>query len=83
MGGWDPVVINALTGEHEVILVDYAGVGASGGQTPSVVDEMARQTVGFCRALDLKRIHIVGFSLGGMIAQQLALDHPDLMQRLF
>jgi pimeloyl-ACP methyl ester carboxylesterase len=82
MDGWDPVVTNALAEEHEVILIDNAGVGASGGQTPSVVDEMARRTAAFCRELDLKQIHIVGFSLGGMIAQQLALDHPDLVQRL-
>jgi pimeloyl-ACP methyl ester carboxylesterase len=82
MDGWDPIVTNALAKEHEVILVDNAGVGASGGQTPSVVDEMARDTAAFCRALGLKQVHIVGFSLGGMIAQQLALDHPDLVQRL-
>jgi pimeloyl-ACP methyl ester carboxylesterase len=82
MDGWDPVVTNALAEEHEVILFDNAGVGASGGQTPSVVDEMARHTVAFCRELGLKQIHIVGFSLGGMIGQQLALDHPDLVQRL-
>jgi pimeloyl-ACP methyl ester carboxylesterase len=82
MDGWDPVVTNALAEEHDVILFDYAGVGASGGETPSVVGEMARHTVELCRALGLEQIHIVGFSLGGMIGQQLALDHPDLVQRL-
>lgn len=82
MDGWDPVVINALAEEHDVILFDNAGVGASGGETPSVVDEMAHHTVAFCRALGLEQIHIVGFSLGGMIGQQLALDHPDLVRRL-
>ncbi len=82
MDAWDPAVTNSLAADHEVILFDNAGVGASGGDTPYTVAEMVPQCVGFCRALGLKAIHVVGFSLGGMIAQQLALDHPDLVQRL-
>jgi pimeloyl-ACP methyl ester carboxylesterase len=82
MDAWDPAVTNSLAAEHEVILFDNAGVGASGGETPYTVAQMMPQCVAFCRALDLKAIHVVGFSLGGMIAQQLALDHPDLVQRL-
>ena len=65
-----------------MILFDNAGVGASGGKTPYTVVEMTRDCVAFCRALGLKAIHVVGFSLGGMIAQQLALEHPQLVQRL-
>jgi pimeloyl-ACP methyl ester carboxylesterase len=57
-------------------------VGASRGETPYTVVEMTPHCVAFCRALGLKAIYIVGFSLGGMIAQQLALDHPHLVQRL-
>jgi pimeloyl-ACP methyl ester carboxylesterase len=82
MDAWDPAVTNSLAAEHEVILFDNAGVGASGGETPYTVAQMMPQCVAFCRALDLKAIHVVGFSLGGMIAQQLALDDPDLVQRL-
>jgi pimeloyl-ACP methyl ester carboxylesterase len=82
MDGWDPAVTNGLATEHEVILFDNSGVGASGGETPDTVVEMTHDCVAFCRALDLKAIHVVGFSLGGMIAQQLALDHPHLVQRL-
>ena len=82
MDGWDPAVTNSLAADHEVILFDNAGVGASGGETPCTVAEMTPQSVAFCRVLGLKAIHVVGFSLGGMIAQQLALDHPDLVQRL-
>ena len=82
MDAWDPAVTNSLAADHEVILFDNAGVGASGGETPYTVVEMMPQCVAFCRALGLKAIHVVGFSLGGMIAQQLALDHPDLVQRL-
>jgi pimeloyl-ACP methyl ester carboxylesterase len=82
MDGWDPAVTNRLAADHEVILFDNAGVAASGGETPNTVVEMTPHCVAFCRALGLKAIHIVGFSLGGMIAQQLALDHPHLVQRL-
>jgi pimeloyl-ACP methyl ester carboxylesterase len=82
MDAWDPAVTNCLAADHEIILFDNAGVGASGGETPYTVAQMMPQCVAFCRALGLKAIHVVGFSLGGMIAQQLALDHPDLVQRL-
>ena len=82
MDAWDPAVTNSLAADHEVILFDNAGIGASGGETPGTVAQMVPQCVAFCRALGLKAIHVVGFSLGGMIAQQLALDHPDLVQRL-
>src|SRR4029077_16691820 len=71
-----------LAAAHEVILFDNAGVGASGGETPHTIAEMTKDCVAFCRALELDAIHVVGFSLGGMIAQQLALDHPELVQRL-
>jgi pimeloyl-ACP methyl ester carboxylesterase len=76
MDGWDPDVTNNLAADHEVILFDNAGVGASGGKTPDMVAEMTKHCVALCRALGLKQIHVVGFSLGGMIAQQLALEHP-------
>jgi len=82
MDGWDALVTNNLAADHEVILFDNAGIGASGGEMPYTVVEMTHHCVAFCRALDLNAIHVVGFSLGGMIAHQLALDHPHLVQRL-
>jgi len=82
MDGWDPDVTDGLAANHEVILFDNAGVGASAGETPNIVAEMTGPCVAFCRALGLKQIHVVGFSLGGMIAQQLALEHPEFVRRL-
>jgi pimeloyl-ACP methyl ester carboxylesterase len=82
MDGWDPAVTKSLAADHEVILFDNAGVGASGGKTPHTIVEMTHHCRAFCRALGLRAVHVVGFSLGGMIAQQLALDHPCLVQRL-
>ena len=79
---WDPQVTDGLAAEYDVILFDNAGVASSGGETPGTVSEMTRDALAFCDALDLKKINPVGFSLGGMIAQQLALDHPDRVGRI-
>src|SRR5579859_7106775 len=82
LDAWDPIVTNALAKEYELILFEGAGVGASGGQTPATVIEMSNECVAFCRALGLKAVDMVGFSLGGMMAQQMALDHPELVRHL-
>jgi pimeloyl-ACP methyl ester carboxylesterase len=74
---WDPQVTDGLAAEYDVILFDNAGVASSGGETPGTVSEMTRDALAFCDALGLEKISAVGFSLGGMIAQQMALDHPD------
>jgi pimeloyl-ACP methyl ester carboxylesterase len=82
MDAWDPDVTNGIAETHEVILFDNAGLGASAGETPPTVAEMTSQCFAFCRALGLNAVHVVGFSLGGMIAQQLALDHSELVHHL-
>ena len=82
MDDWDPFVTNGLALDREVILFDNAGIASSGGDTPSTVVEMAREVVAFCHALGLKEIDALGFSLGGMIVQQLAHDHPEMFRRL-
>ena len=82
LDAWDPIVTNNLAKDYELILFDNAGVAASGGQTPSTVIEMTGDCFAFGRALGLKTVDVVGFSLGGMIAQQMALDHPELVRRL-
>jgi pimeloyl-ACP methyl ester carboxylesterase len=82
MDAWDPALTNPLAHEHELILFDNAGVSASNGRTPSTVVEMTKHCFAFCRSLGLKEVNIVGFSLGGMIAQQMALEQPALVKRL-
>ena len=79
---WDPQVTDGFAAEYDVILFDNAGVGSSGGETPGTVAEMTRHALAFCDALGLKKFNVVGFSLGGMIAQQLALDYPDRVNRI-
>jgi pimeloyl-ACP methyl ester carboxylesterase len=82
MDNWDPKVTNGFAAEREVILLDNAGVGGSSGETPSTVAAMTKECVDFCRALDLKNFDVVGFSLGGMIAQHLAFEYPDMIRRM-
>jgi pimeloyl-ACP methyl ester carboxylesterase len=82
LDNWDPQVTDGLAADYDVILFDNAGVGSSGGETPGTVSEMARHALAFSDGLGLMRFSVVGFSLGGMIAQQLALDRPDRVNRI-
>ncbi|MFZ2068530.1 MAG: alpha/beta hydrolase [Xanthobacteraceae bacterium] len=82
MDDWDPKVTNGLATQREVILFDNVGVASSTGETPSTVAAMAKDCVDFCAALDLKKTDVLGFSLGGMIVQQLAFQYPDLIRRV-
>ena len=82
MDDWDPKITNGFAEEHDVILVDYPGIGRSSGQTPSKVAALTNACVAFCRAIGLTQFDVVGFSLGGMIAQELGAEHPDLLRRI-
>jgi pimeloyl-ACP methyl ester carboxylesterase len=82
LDNWDPKVTNGLAADRDVILVDYPGVGGSSGETPATVAALTKDCVEFCRAVNLPRIDLVGFSLGGMIAQQLAAEHPEMVRRI-
>ncbi|UVK41492.1 alpha/beta hydrolase [Mesorhizobium sp. AR10] len=79
---WDPRVVDGLAAEHHVIAFDNRGVGGSGGSTPTSVEEMARDTVAFIRALGLSKVDLLGFSLGGFIAQVVAQEQPDLVRKI-
>lgn len=82
LDGWDPKITDGFASDHEVILLDGAGIGRSGGETPSTVEAMAEGCYQFCQGLGLKSLDVVGFSLGGMIAQQLAFEYPTLIRRM-
>jgi pimeloyl-ACP methyl ester carboxylesterase len=82
MDDWDLKVTNGLAADREVILFDNAGVGGSSGETPPTVAEMTKHCVDFCGGLNIKTVDVVGFSLGGMIAQQLAFEHPGMVRRM-
>jgi pimeloyl-ACP methyl ester carboxylesterase len=82
MDDWDPKLTNGFADEREVILFDNAGVAGSTGETPSAVAAMTKSCADFCRGLGLTTLDVLGFSLGGMIAQQLAYEYPDLVRRM-
>ncbi|MFC0407126.1 alpha/beta fold hydrolase [Roseomonas elaeocarpi] len=79
---WDPAVVNALAESRTVIVFDNAGIGRSSGQTPDSVEAMAAHAVAFLGALGLPVVDLLGFSLGGMVAQVLASEYSRLVRRL-
>ena len=73
LDNWDPRVVDGIAAKHRVITFDNRGVGASTGTVPDTVEAMAHDAVTFIRALGFEQVDILGFSLGGMIAQVIAL----------
>jgi pimeloyl-ACP methyl ester carboxylesterase len=82
LDNWDPAFTNALAIEREIILVDYPGVGSSTGDPDDTIAKTARQMIRFVGGLELERIDLLGFSIGGFVAQELALVRPTLVRRL-
>jgi pimeloyl-ACP methyl ester carboxylesterase len=82
MNNFDPIHTNRLAQERPVVLVDYRGVGRSGGQTPDSMSGLACDIIAFIRTLGAQQVDVFGFSIGGMVAQQVALDAPHLVRRL-
>lgn len=79
---WDPAVTDGLARRRTVYLFDNAGVGASGGETPDTIEAMADHVAAFVGALGLSFVDVLGFSIGGMVAQEVALRHPHLVRKL-
>jgi pimeloyl-ACP methyl ester carboxylesterase len=82
LDNWDPALTDALAGERELILFDNAGVGRSSGIVPTTVAGMAKHAAGFLDGLGVETCDVLGFSLGGMVAQQMVLDRPTVFRRL-
>jgi pimeloyl-ACP methyl ester carboxylesterase len=82
LDNWDPALVDTLAANREVILVDNAGVGGSTGTTPRTVTAMAHGAARFLEALELSQLDLLGFSLGGFVAQELTLIRPWLVRRL-
>src|SRR5580700_4414161 len=82
MDHWDPAVTDGLAHDREVILFDNAGISNSSGEVPNSIEEMAANAAAFIRAVGLRHADVLGFSLGGLIAQELTLTEPELVRRL-
>jgi pimeloyl-ACP methyl ester carboxylesterase len=82
LDNWDPRVVDGFAARHRVITFDNRGVGASSGKPSSSMEEMARDAVTFIKAMDLDQVDLFGFSMGGMIAQEIVLMEPALVRRM-
>lgn len=82
MDSWDPAVVDGFARERPIVLFDNAGVSGSGGSTPDSVRAMAEDASRFIAAIGLARVDLLGFSLGGFVAQELATRHVALVRRL-
>src|SRR5712664_80984 len=82
MDHWDPAVTDGLAKGREVILFGNAGVSSSSGEVPTTFEEMGANAIAFIKALGLKKVDLLGFSIGGFVAQEIALQAPDLVRKL-
>ena len=80
LDGCDPLIIDTLAQHFEVYCFDYPGIGRSEGKAPLSVEAMASATISFVRALGLERIHLLGLSLGGFVAQAILAQAPTLAE---
>jgi pimeloyl-ACP methyl ester carboxylesterase len=82
MDHWDPAVTDGFAKDREVILFDNTGISSSSGEVPTSIEEMAADAAAFVKALGLTEVDVLGFSLGGLIAQTLAIAEPKLVRRV-
>ncbi|WPO47780.1 alpha/beta hydrolase [Pseudomonas sp. S1Bt23] len=82
LDNFDPRIVDGLAKNRRVIATDYRGIGGSGGAAPLTVGEMADDAIGLIRALGFDKVDVLGFSLGGFVAQDIALKAPERVRRL-
>ena len=82
LDNWDPAVTDPIAQGREVILFESAGLGRSTGKVPNTIPDMTKHAVAFLDALGLSQVDVLGYSLGGMIAQLVALERPDLVRKM-
>jgi pimeloyl-ACP methyl ester carboxylesterase len=82
MDHWDPAITDGFARDREVILFNNAGIASSSGEVPESIEEMAANAAAFIKALRLQQVDVLGFSMGGLIAQTLALAEPELVRRV-
>jgi pimeloyl-ACP methyl ester carboxylesterase len=82
LDNWDPAVTDGIALEREVILFDNAGIASTDGEVASTIKGISETALDFIDALELKEIDIFGFSMGSFVAQQIALDRPQLVRKL-
>ena len=82
LDNWDPAVTDPLAADRDIILFDNAGIGGSTGRVPTTMAEMAEHAAAFLDTLGIETCDVLGFSLGGVIAQQMALDNSKVFRKM-
>lgn len=82
LDNWDPRVVDGLAAQRHVIAFDNRGVGASSGSPSNSMEQMADDAITFIKAKGYQQVDLFGFSMGGMIAQEIALKEPDLVRKM-
>ncbi|MFG6429580.1 alpha/beta fold hydrolase [Roseateles sp. LYH14W] len=82
LDNWDPRIVDGLAARHHVIAFDNRGVGASSGSPANTMEQMADDALSFIKAKGFKQVDLFGFSMGGMIAQEVVLKEPQLVRRM-
>jgi pimeloyl-ACP methyl ester carboxylesterase len=82
LDNFDPRILDGLARTRRIIAIDYRGIGASGGTAPLTASEMANDAIAVIRALGFEKVDLLGFSLGGFVAQDIALKAPELVRKL-
>ncbi|MFE4197053.1 alpha/beta fold hydrolase [Paenarthrobacter sp. NPDC056912] len=82
LDNWDPALVDAIAAEREVILFDASGIALSTGTTPATFKDFGHDALTFIDALGLDEVDLFGFSIGGFVAQEVALQRPDLVRRI-
>ncbi|MCY1162624.1 putative aminoacrylate hydrolase RutD [compost metagenome] len=82
LDNWDPRIIDGIAAKHHVVVFDNRGVGASTGEPAKSIEQMADDAITFIQAKGFKKVDLFGFSMGGMISQEIALKQPQLIRKM-
>lgn len=82
LDNWDPRIIDGIAAKHHVVVFDNRGVGASTGKPAKSIEQMADDAITFIQAKGFKKVDLFGFSMGGMISQEIVLKQPKLIRKM-
>ena len=82
LDNWDPRIVDGIAAKHHVVAFDNRGIGASSGSPSNSIEQMGDDAITFIKALGFKQVDLLGFSLGGMIAQEMVLKEPQLVRKM-
>lgn len=82
LDNWDPRIVDGLAARHHVIAFDTSGVGASTGTPANTIEQMADEAIRFIEAKGIQQVDLFGFSMGGMISQEIVLKAPQRVRKM-